>query len=186
MNGRAIAISLLLAFTYADRAHADGGTLRLWERQGSYEIAVFTTPNRIIAGPVDISVLLLDSPSGEPVPDATINIELARPGQPGETFRHPATRGAATNKLLYAALFDIPEPGTWVVNVGIESASETARVRFNLEAGESAPQWINLWPWVCWPLPVILLYAIHQRLVWRKTRTHPERSVRTGTANGSP
>jgi hypothetical protein len=167
---KGLALGWLLAFSWGDRARADGGTLRLWERRGNYEIAVFTAPGRIVAGPVDMSIMLLDAASGEPATNANVNVELARPARAAETFRYPATRGAATNKLLYAALFEIPAPGAWAVEVVIEGAREPAKVRFTLEAGESGPAWIKLWPWVCWPVPVIALYAVHQRLVWRRTR----------------
>jgi hypothetical protein len=171
---RAIAIGLSLAWLsghlWAVPARGDGGALRLWERHGTYEIAVFTAPSPLIAGPVDISVLILDSASGEPVPDAKVSVKLERVGRPGDAILHPATTEAATNKLLYAAVFELPEPGFWEVEVTVDRAQDNARVRFKLEAANGPPQWMALWPWICWPAPVILLYGIHQHLVWRKNR----------------
>jgi len=104
--------------------------MRLWERLGAYEIAVFTAPNPFVAGPVDISVLVLDSSSGEPVPDAKVSVKVEPLGRPVEAVLHPATSEAATNKLLYAAVFELPEPGFWVVEVAIEGVKDNAQVRF--------------------------------------------------------
>jgi hypothetical protein len=175
MSFRAVAIRLtmgcLLGHAWLAPARGDGGTLRLWERHGPYEIAVFTAPNPFVAGPVDISVLVLDSASGEPAQDMKVSVKLEPLGRPGEAVLHPATTEAATNKLLYAAVLELPEPGFWVVEVAIEGVKHDAKVRFKLEAADALPRWISLWPWVCWPAPVILLYGIHQHLVWRKSRS---------------
>ena len=175
MKFRAVAIRLtlvwLLSHAWLAPACGDGGTMRLWERLGAYEIAVFTAPNPFVAGPVDISVLVLDSSSGEPVPDAKVSVKVEPLGRPVEAVLHPATSEAATNKLLYAAVFELPEPGFWVVEVAIEGVKDNAQVRFKLEAANGPPHWMALWPWICWPAPVILLYGIHQHLVWRKTRS---------------
>jgi hypothetical protein len=174
MKVRAVAISLalgwLLGHSWVAPARGDGGTLRHWERQGTFEIAVFTAPNPFVAGPVDISVLVLDSASGEPVPDAKVIVKVEPLGRPGEAVLHPATTGAATNKLFYAAVFELLEPGFWMVHVDIKGIGDNAQVRFKLEAANGPPHWMALWTWVCWPAAVILLYGIHQYLAWRKTR----------------
>jgi YtkA-like len=171
---RRVAISLVLGWLLSHpcvtTVRGDGGTLRYWERHGTFEIAVFTAPNPFVAGPVDISVLVLDSASGEPVPDAKVSVKVEPMGRPGEAVLHRATTEAATNKLLHAAVFELPEPGLWVVEVYIEGLNHDATIRFKLEAANGPPHWMALWPWVCWPAPVILLYGIHQRLVWRKAR----------------
>ncbi len=144
--------------------------LRCWDRQGRYEIAVFTAPNPFVAGPVDISVLVLDSSTGEPVLDAIVIVEVAPRDRPDAAESHPATSGAATNKLFYAALFDIAEPGPYSVEVVIEKAKEVTRARFVVEVADDQFGGMDLWPWICWPAPVIVLYGIHQWLVWRKGR----------------
>ncbi len=169
--GRRLFFGWLLLAAWNPLARGDGGTLRLWDRQDDYEIAVFTAPTPFVTGPVDISVLVLDSRSGEPVQNAKVVVRVARPSRPGEAVSHLATRGAATNRLFYAALFDLHEPGLWTMEVAIEGAEHKAKVQFEVEAAKALPQWLGLWPWVAWPIPVILLYGIHQWLVLRKT--HP-------------
>jgi hypothetical protein len=124
-----------------------------------------------VAGPVDISVLILDTASGEPVQYAKVIVKVEPLGRPGEAVSHRATTEAATNKLLHAAVFELPEPGLWMVEVAVEGVEKRdVKVRFRLPAADGLPRWMALWPWVCWPAPVILLYGIHQHLVWRKTR----------------
>jgi hypothetical protein len=166
-----LALSWLLSDPWVASARGDGGTLRLRKRQGPFEIAVFTAPDPFVAGPVDISVLVLDGASGEPVLNAKVRVTVEPLGRPDEAFTHEATSEAATNKLLHAAVFDLPTSGVWLVEVALEASdARNAQVRFKLKAGHAAPGWMDLWPWVCWPVPVILLYGIHQRLVWRKGR----------------
>src|SRR5436190_18787491 len=91
-------------------ATADGGDIRLSEQQGNYRITVFSAPTPLRAGPVDVSVLVQEAASGEPVPDAEVMVKEVRRGSLGVERRHPATTEAATNKLYRAATFDLPEP----------------------------------------------------------------------------
>src|SRR5207244_1994724 len=103
--------SLLLAPSSLLRA--DGGAVRLSQRAGGYQIAVFTSPTPLRAGPVDVSVLVQDAATGECVPDARVTVRLT--AADGRAVELPATTEAATNKLFRAAEFQLPEPGRWDV-----------------------------------------------------------------------
>jgi hypothetical protein len=147
---------------------ADGGAIRLSEQRGSYRITVFTAPTPLRAGPVDISVLVQEAATGEPVSGVQVIIKAEWHGFPRVVRQHPATTEAATNKLYYAATFDLPEPGWYSVEVSIEGAMGEAQVCFELDAVDPAPPWLAMWPWVGWPVLAILLFGIHQLLVrWR-------------------
>jgi hypothetical protein len=150
---------------------ADGGTIRLSERQGNYRITVFTAPTLVRAGPVDISVLVQDAATGEPVSGAQVVIKSARRGSPDMAVQHHATTEAATNKLLYAAVFELPEPGWYSLEVSLDGAQEHAQVHFDLEAAEPLPPWLAMAPWVGWPVLVIVLFGVHQLLVRRKSHS---------------
>jgi hypothetical protein len=152
---------------------ADGGTVRLSGRQGDYQITVFTAPTPLRAGPVDVSVLVQDARTGQRLPQARVTVRAAPRGRSHPVLVQPATSEAATNKLFRAAVFELPEPGWWEVEVAIEGGHGPARVRFEVEAAEAAPRWLTLWPWLGWPALVILLFGIHQVLVWRKERQRP-------------
>src|SRR3954468_10866690 len=93
----------LLLLTSFSSVRADGGTVRLSQRQGGYQITVFTAPTPFRAGPVDVSVLVQDARTGQPVPQAEVAIRAAPRGRPSEAILQPATVEAATNKLFRAA-----------------------------------------------------------------------------------
>jgi hypothetical protein len=153
-------------------AVADGGTIRLSEQKGSYRITVFTSPTPLRAGPVDISVLVQEAASGELASEVQVTIKAVWRDSPGVALHHPASSEAATNKLYYAASFDLPEPGWYLVEVLIEGVLGRAQVRFELEAAEPLPSWLAMLPWAGWPAVAILLFSIHQLLVrWRARRT---------------
>jgi hypothetical protein len=169
--GSLLLSSFILHPSSLSSVRADGGTVRLSERQGDYQITVFTAPAPLRAGSVDVSVLVQDASTGQPLPQARVTVRAAPRGRPGEGFVQPATSEAATNKLLRAAVFELPEPGWWEVEVAVEGEHGQARVRFEVEAAEAAPRWLALWPWLGWPALVIFLFGSHQLLVrWKERR----------------
>src|SRR5262249_29946752 len=101
------------------QARADGGAVRLSEQVGAYQVTVFTAPTPFRAGPVDVSVLVLDAATAEHVPEARVTVRLTASGS-GRTLVYPATAEAATNKLFHAANLELPKPGWWDVEVAIE------------------------------------------------------------------
>ena len=142
-------------------AWADGGTVRLCQRVGNYQVAVFTSPTPLRAGPVDISVLVQDPATGECTPQAQVMVRLTARAS-GQALEFPATAEAATNKLFRAAVFDLPEAGVWDVEVSVEGSQGPASVHFQLEAGEALPRWLDLWPWYSWPALAVVLFGLHQ------------------------
>ena len=148
-------------------ARADGGAVRLRERAGGYQVAVFTSPTPLRAGPVDVSVLVQDAATGECVPEARVTVRLQGPGA-ARVLEYPATAEAATNKLFRAAEFQLPEPGWWDVAVAVEGPHGPALVRFGVQADEPPPRWLALWPWFGWPALAVALFGTHRVLVRRK------------------
>ena len=145
----------------ASAAYADGGLLRLSESAGPFEISVFTAPTPLRVGTADVSVLLLEQAGRAPVLDADVNVTL-RLG--AVTRSATATRTAATNKLLYAALLDLPEPGTWALEVQVGGPAGAATISTTLDVAPPLSAWIAFWPYLVAPVVAIALFAIHQRL----------------------
>jgi hypothetical protein len=158
---------LLISLTgvCSSTALGDGGTLRAWKKQGGYEIAAFTEPAPVVTGTVDISVLLLGCDTGEPIEEARIVVEVRPESRPSEVTSHQATRRAATNQLLRAAVFELRNPGRRLVEIHIEGPSGHAQIPFEMEVGSAWSPRAGIWPWILWPLPVVVLYGIHRRLV---------------------
>src|SRR6516162_9043756 len=102
-----LALLSCLIFHPSSLARADGGAVRLRQRAGGYQIAVFTSPTPFRAGPVDVSVLVQDAAYLKATGD-------------GRALECPATTAAATNRLFHAAVFELPEPGRWDVEVAVE------------------------------------------------------------------
>jgi hypothetical protein len=148
-------------------ARGDGGAVRLRERSGNYLITIFTSPTPMRAGPVDISVLVQDAETGEWTPPSRVTVRIAAFN--GEySLEFPATAEAATNKLFRAAIFQLPAPGRWSVDVVIDGPRGPGQVGFEVVAADPLPPWLELWPWFVWPAVVIALFGIHQVLIRRK------------------
>jgi hypothetical protein len=132
----------------------------LSEKRDGFLITVFTAPAPFRAGPVDISVLVQDALTGEPepAPQTRVTVRMTNPGQ--LALEHPATREAATNKLLHAAQFELPEPGRWQLEVEVEGVHGLAVIGGELEAAAPLPRWRELWPWIGWPALAIGLFGI--------------------------
>jgi hypothetical protein len=143
--------------------------VRLREQAGAYQVTAFTAPTPFRAGPVDVSVLVLDAATGEHVPEARVTVRLTARGT-GDVREHPATAAAATNKLFHAAVFQLPEPGWWDVEVAVEGPHGPALLRFAVEADEPAPRWVELWPWFAWPALAVALFGLHRVLVRHRGR----------------
>jgi hypothetical protein len=141
-------------------AWGDGGSVCLSATTGRYRITVFSGPSPFRAGPVDISVLVQDASTGDPLPQTPVTVLMTKNGQPA--LAYPATQVAATNKLLRAAQFEVPVPGRWGLEVLVEGI---AVVSGELEVAEPMPRWLEMWPWICWPGLAIILFGIHQLVV---------------------
>jgi hypothetical protein len=152
----------LLLGTWCTPAGADGGTIRLSSKKSGYQITVFTTPTPLRAGTVDVSVLVQDSSTGEPMTHTRVTIRMSKLGQP--TRESPATTVAATNKLFQAAQFELPESGRWQMEVEVEGSHGLAVIAGEVEAAAPLPRWREIWPWFGWPALVIALFIVHQVL----------------------
>jgi hypothetical protein len=149
-------------------ARADGGEPRYSGTNGSYRVAVFTTPVPLRAGLVDVSVLVQDAATGRARPDVPVTVSVYPAGQTCCGQRQPATEAAATNKLFRAATFELPWPGRWRVEVEVGDPPPAGPVSFEVEAAAPPPAWVQLAPWVGWPFAALALAGLHQWLVRRR------------------
>ena len=176
-----LALLSCLIFHPSSLARADGGAVRLRQRAGGYQIAVFTSPTPFRAGPVDVSVLVQDAATEECVPEAQVTVYLKATGD-GRALECPATTAAATNRLFHAAVFELPEPGRWDVEVAVEGPHGRALLRFGIEADGPAPRWLEFWPWFTWPALVVALFGLHRVMIRRRPVcvTVPDRRANEG------
>jgi hypothetical protein len=162
-----VILGWLFLGTWCAPALADGGSMRLTGKQGGYRITVFTAPTPLRAGAVDISVLVQDASTGDPMTPVKVTVRMTKPGR--LALEYPATTEAATNKLFRAARFELPEPGRWALEVEVQGSRGLAVIGGELDAAESLPRWKELLPWISWPALLIALFGIHQFFA-RRTR----------------
>jgi hypothetical protein len=143
-------------------ALGDGGTLRFSGRRGDLLITVFTAPTPLRAGPIDLSVLVQDASTGRPLTNLPIEVRASRTTR-GEVGIHAeATSEAATNKLLRAARLELPEPGRWHFELSVRGVDSAHPIRFDVDVAPPPPPWLQMSPWIAWPLVPIGLFAVHQ------------------------
>lgn len=149
-------------------AFADGGAVQLSQREGNYQIAIFTEPTPLRARPIDVSVLVLNAESGEVVPDVNIMLAATRTAAPATSISRSATVEAATNKLFRAATFNLPAAGQWRLTATVDGPLGSAQVHADVEVADALPQFLSLWPWLAWPVIPVLIFAARERAVRRR------------------
>jgi hypothetical protein len=145
-------------------ASADGGVVRLREASGPFLISIFTASDPLRDGPLDLSVLVQDQVSGETILDATVDIAI----QPLDSDRPPfltrATHEQATNKLLQAAMVNVPAAGRWRVRVEVRRGPDEGTVATELQLAPLPPKLVAIWPYLLLPPVAIAAFALHQAL----------------------
>jgi hypothetical protein len=167
-----VAVGLILGRSQI-AALADGGTVRLSETKDAYRITALTSPNPLRAGPIDVSVIVQDAATGDVLPEVKVDLRLASREQPSIVRQFAARCGNAANKLYHSAVFDLPLPGWWNVEIGIDGPRGTAHARFEVEAADRLPRWLSLWPWFSWPALVVALFAVQQAFAVNRTPVRP-------------
>jgi hypothetical protein len=165
--GDAILGGCFLLGIWCAPANADGGSVLLSGKRDGYQITVFAAPTPFRAGPVDISVLVQDVSTGDPLTNVQVTVRMTKSGR--LTLVYPATTEAATNKLLHAAKFQLPEPGRWDLEILVERFPKPAIIAGEVEAAEPLPQWQEMWPWIGWPVLVIAIFFLHHALERRSS-----------------
>jgi hypothetical protein len=168
-------MAALLGFVW--RAQADGGSVALQQEVGPFVVTVFTAPGPLRAGPVDISVLVQDRASGQPVLDGEVFVRLKREG--AITLVERATREVAQNKLLYSALINLPEAGKWELEVTIKEGKEAVSILGQVSAAAPRPFLLSYWRSLSLPPIVIAVFALNQWLRRRalgRKNSRPRRS----------
>jgi hypothetical protein len=152
----------LAALLVAAPLFADAGAILLREQTGAIRITVFAAPAPLRAGPADISVLVQDASSGEPLLDATVRLRLSLPGE-GQTLL-PATHVNATNRMLYAAPVVLQKEGRWRLEGDVRARSQNTHFQTDVIVLPPEGPLITWWPYFALPAAAILLFTVNQHL----------------------
>lgn len=164
-----------LACALIQESRADGGAVLTQEVVGPYRVTLFGSPSPLRAGPADLSVMLQDAKTGEPILDRTVTLKISAAANPGSEAWVPpccsmktnsgtvnATHAAAQNKLLYAANIVLPSSGPHDLTIRIGADAEYLRTRLAVEP--PAPPLTNYWAFLAFPPILIGGFALNQRL----------------------
>jgi hypothetical protein len=150
-------LSLAVASLFVPSLFADGGMVLQHVEKGPFAITIFATP-----APIDLSVLVQDTKTLEPVLNANVLLTLTR-GKSRVEVR--AKHDRAQNKLLYAAPVRLEDPGEWHYTVSIGNVA----VSGVLEVASEQPKLGAYWMYLALPFPVIAIFALHQ---WLRRQVH--------------
>lgn len=168
-------LSILLAVCAlaTQAARADGGGVIAQNQVDGMVLTVFASPAPLRAGPSDISVMLQDAESGEPILDRSVRVSIAaRDESAGKAWIPPccsmdqaddlvpATHAAAQNKLLYAANVAVPASGPVGLMVHIDQNPPFVAQLSALPAPSPAAAY---WPYLALPPVAIGLFALNRR-----------------------
>ena len=150
-------------------ASADGLTVSVRQASGPFLVTVFTTPDPMRVGPVDVAVLVQDRKTGGVILDA--NVMFAARSLSG-SGRHVLTLGTgyhAINKLLRSARLGIPDPGWWALDIRISRGESEAAVSTKIQVSPAKSRVSVVWPFLLIPPIAVALFVIHQML-WNSNR----------------
>jgi hypothetical protein len=165
-------------FVLPGTVRADLGQVRLSGSAGPYRVTVLTTPTPLYAGPVEISVFVQDAETLEPVNDATLEVVLARADHEHRSEGRAHLRAAYDLDAVgphYVVRSVLPQAGRWDIGIHFVGPAGEGSVSCDFDAAPAPPRWQALWPWISWPLVVILLFLVSE---YTRTRagtphTHP-------------
>ena len=154
---------------------ADGGiTVGQIERDG-LRVTVFAAPVPVRAGPLDVTLLVQEIPSNQPVTDAVISCSVQKVGPPSPNpvrlpawcstiapgARIPATSAHSRNKLLLGAYLPLTEPGRWELDIQVTRGPTSFSAALLLDVAAPRQPLSTWWPLIALVPAFILLY------IWR-------------------
>lgn len=158
---------------------ADGGAILTRQTVDGLDITIFASPAPLRAGPTDVSVLVLDPKTSQPVLDAAVDVTWAPPMEAANEWLPPccqmmvaptgipAVRAHSQNKFLYSAMVPIKSSGESEITVRIKRDGQEIQVPTRVKVGPPAPPVVAYWPWLAFPFVGIAVFGLHQRLARR-------------------
>jgi len=162
---------------------ADGGiTIGQIERDG-LRVTVFAAPVPVRAGPLDVTFLVQEIPSNQPVTDARIECSVRKLSPPSPNpvrlpawcsaiapgTRVPATTSHSRNKLLFGAYLPLPEPGRWELSIQTTRGPASFTASIPLDVAAPQPPLSRWWPLIAL-VPVGMLLFVWRAFLARSKR----------------
>jgi len=175
-----MALIFCLVLFLARTSRADGGAIQFQGDTGPFHVTVFTLPPILSAGPVDVTVLVQDRSKLSPLLDANVTLDLTACGDPAlrkdawsppscSLNKSPALTGIPAklnhgeNRLLYGALVQIPNSGSWQLRINIQRDTETESIGILLEVNPPASPPLAYWHLFILPPLGVLGFLLNQK-----------------------
>jgi hypothetical protein len=181
---------LLLLVFCSWNARGDGGVIRLREAQGPFVVTIFTPSDPVRNAPVEVSVMVQERDSSDPILDAKVDLVFTAPSdsilQPTEEMCGPpeeahsghlvisATRKQASNKLLYAAQVRFDAVGHWQLQARVERGGDVAKMACAIPVGPPRNALMGLWPYLLLPPVMLGLFALNHYVTTTTARRRRE------------
>lgn len=113
----------------------DGNVVRVQGVSGPFRITVLTEPDPLSAGPCDVSVLVQDRNTSEPILDAPVALSIQQPNSANDPpVLTTATTESSSLKLLESGTVNLPRDGVWKLRVSIGRGATAGEVHSTLTA----------------------------------------------------
>ena len=129
-----------LASAAPAQAHGGGTPQLVQAPSGTYQIYAWTNPEPPRAGPVHVTVALVDPATQQPVLDADVQI-VATAGAGNPPVSAQATHDNAVIKTYYEADLDLPAAGPWQIAVAHSDTAGSGSAAFTLDVQPAARNW---------------------------------------------
>ena len=114
------AASLALFVSMTSTALSNGDSVEIYrERGGGYELVAAVLPDRPIVGVVHVTITPLDAESGDPVPDARVDVVAY--DEAGDARYRARAVNTPIAPRYYDANFTIESEGDWTLVVDVQS-----------------------------------------------------------------
>ncbi|MDJ0754769.1 MAG: hypothetical protein QNJ45_14690 [Ardenticatenaceae bacterium] len=136
-------VGILALLPVTAYGHGGGRPQLFREPAGPYLVSVWSLPDPMTVGEVNLVVLVTGNQEGAVdnyILDADIDISLRRGLSTVETR---ATHDQATNNLFYESYFDIDRAGTWNVNVTVNGPAGEGTASFSMDVLDEGGTSIN-------------------------------------------
>ena len=120
-----------------DKTDIDEAVVRFQGSSGPFHITIFAPPDPVEPENCDVSVLVQDVSSEEPILDTDVDVTL-QPTNGGERAVLRATHQQSANKLLQSATAQLSQSGSWQLSVAVRRGGEQASLSTTIEVAASA------------------------------------------------
>lgn len=118
---RQLGFVLFLLVTGLGAARADGPHIALHAVAGGYEVTLFSAPDPLVAGPVQLTVLVQDAQSGTVLSPVSVTGSLSLKGASAHAMGLHFAHAGSSNLQLPGQALTMPAPGDYMLLLRVQA-----------------------------------------------------------------